>query len=38
MAEDFVSYDKYRADFSDFRSDFSRFREEIRVGLANFRT
>jgi hypothetical protein len=37
MAEEFVSYDKYRADLADFRSDMARFREEVRSDLASMR-
>jgi hypothetical protein len=38
MAEEqYVTYDKYRADLADFRSDMARFREEIRVEIANTR-
>jgi hypothetical protein len=38
MAEEqYVTYDKYRADLADFRSDMARFREEIRTEITNFR-
>lgn len=37
MAEEFVTYDKYRADLADFRSDMARFREEVRGELATMR-
>ena len=30
MAEEYVSYDKYRADLADFRADMAAFREELR--------
>ncbi len=33
--QEYVTYDKYRADLADFRADMARFREEIRVDLAN---
>jgi hypothetical protein len=36
--EDYVSYDKYRADLADFRADLARFREEVRGELAAIRT
>ena len=36
--EEYVSYDKYRADLADFRADMARFREEMRGGLATLRT
>lgn len=35
--EEFVSYDKYRADLADFRSDMARFREEVRGELSSLR-
>jgi hypothetical protein len=38
MAEEqYVTYDKYRADLADFRSDMARFREEIRSDLSGMK-
>ena len=37
MAEEYVSYDKYRADLADFRADMSQFREEVRKDLGDMR-
>ena len=37
MAEEYVSYDQYRADLADFRADMARFREELRGDLASMR-
>lgn len=37
MAEDFVTYDKYRADLADFRADMAAFREEVRGALQGMR-
>jgi hypothetical protein len=35
--EEYVSYDKYRADLADFRADMARFREEVRGELGSLR-
>ena len=35
--EEYVSYDKYRADLADFRADMARFREEVRAELGGIR-
>ena len=37
MAEEYVSYDKYRADLADFRADMARFREETRTNIQELR-
>ncbi len=44
MAEEHVTYDKYRADLADFRADMSRyqaemssFREEVRGEMSGMR-
>ena len=37
MAEEYVSYDKYRADLADFRADIARFREETRGDISGMR-